>query len=967
MDDVKRFIISTGLVLYVLASFAQPMSEPELQAYTNKVFYEIWPRCEQAGDQACIFLHADSLANASEALSDWNAVIYFLDWKAHYCDKYNRKDIYYQTLKKVESFLIQRKDTLGVLFHEYWATTQLRWGKYYYDRGDWPRSLEKYEQINTYLLNRPEKTDEDLSFIANAYTSMGVIHRDQGAYDIAQAYFFKSIDFEKQRGQDVTKSGFVAIASKHLGDLYFKKRDFDRSLRYYTNARQIYERTDTTQSFNRNGLATTLLGIAILHKTANRHKEALKALGDAQKVDGNSRGVDYNLWFHFGEVFAAKGNIVQAYAYFNRAFERRREAFGLKHYKVAEVNAVFGDMAARQGDLPCALEHYQEALISLVDDFSNEDIRQNPVQFQRTFLKKDLIGIFARKIQALRQLATQTGQETHLHSAWATVQAAVNAIDVLKANNLQSEEDKLFFFQESAQVFEHGMNIALQLGPEYYSAAFELSEKSKAIILLEAFRNANALRLAGIPDSLLEREAQIKYEISAAEDALFKGDGNQELRDRLFQLKNKYRELLRTFEQSYSAYYRLRYDNRVITADAATSRLARGQALVAYFTGQQTHFAFVLRPGANIAMYQIGQESALEPLVRDMRAGIYDYFLSEQRTSALYEASAKKYAANALRLYDILLAPFAKTLPEELLIIPDGVLGYLPFDALLTTAQTVPATRFKALPYLMQKHRVSYCYSSTLWREMQENTSENKRLAAFAPAFPNNRVANPMALRGALDTLYFNQSEVEEIAGVLNQTGYYTGARATKAQFMQLAPEAGIIHIASHGIANDTASGYSFVALTAESNNPDSNRLYARELYNLQLQAAMVVLSACETGIGELKKGEGVISLARAFAYAGAKSVISTLWSVNDASTTAIMRALYKRLRAGDSKAQALQTAKIAYLESREDDLAAHPFYWSAYIAVGDMKPLYWGWWWLVGIGGVALLLVSGFLFWRRR
>ncbi len=300
------------------------------------------------------------------------------------------------------------------------------------------------------------------------------------------------------------------------------------------------------------------------------------------------------------------------------------------------------------------------------------------------------------KLRHSANLPPKPGQQTHLHSAWATVQAAVNAIDFLKAGALQSEEDKLFFFQESAQVFEHGLQIALQLGPDYYPAAFELSEKSKAIILLEAFRNANALRLAGIPDSLLEREAQIKYEISAAEDALFKGGGNQELRDRLFQLKNKYRELLRTFEQSYSAYYRLRYDNRVITADAATSRLARGQALVAYFTGQQAHFAFVLRP-EGIALYQLEQEAALDPLVRDMRAGIYEYFLSEQPTAELYEASAKKYAANALRLYDILLAPFAETLPEELLIIPDGVLGYLPFDALLTTAPTVPATRFKAL------------------------------------------------------------------------------------------------------------------------------------------------------------------------------------------------------------------------------------------------------------------------------
>lgn len=938
-----------------------------LESHTQRVLEETIPACEAREDTRCIFSNLSSLAQKLEAAQSWKTYTEIMSITIEYARQFDRYDIYYEALKTAEHVISREREALGDAYQGCWVENQLLWGTYYYNRSDWTKAYDKFKAMEMVLLSEVAPTQSTYENLATNCKYLGAIHRNWNDFELAHQYFLKSIDFEKAAGEDEATSGYIAISYKHLGDLFFQKKDYEKSAFHYLKAKHIYLQTDTTKRRNRNGLTTTLLGLNKLYKITGKYAAAINALQEAETAEGNSRGLDYDLWFYYGELFAAQGDIKQAYIYFNRAFERRIEAFGYQHNKVAQVYSALGDIMTGQGDFLCALEHYQDALISLFDGFSDPDIRRNPSHFQRAFLNQELVGVFSGKINALRQLAAKTGEQTHLHTAWATVQAAVNAIDVLKANNLQSEEDKLFFFQESAQVFEHGMNIALQLGPDYYSAAFELSEKSKAIILLEAFRNANALRLAGIPDSLLEREAQIKYEISAAEDALFKGDGNQELRDRLFQLKNKYRELLRTFEQSYSAYYRLRYDNRVITADAATSRLARGQALVAYFTGQQAHFVFVLRPGANIAMYQIGQESALEPLVRDMRAGIYDYFLSEQRTSALYEASAKKYAANALRLYDILLAPFAKTLPEELLIIPDGVLGYLPFDALLTTAPTVPATRFKALPYLMQKHRVSYCYSATLWREMQENTSENKQLAAFAPAFPNNRVANPMALRGALDTLYFNQSEVEEIAGVLNQNGYYTGARATKAKFMQHAPEAGIIHIASHGIANDTASGYSFVALTAESNNPDSNRLYARELYNIQLQAAMVVLSACETGIGELKKGEGVISLARAFAYAGAKSVISTLWSVNDASTTAIMRALYKRLRAGDSKAEALQTAKIAYLESREDDLAAHPFYWSAYIAVGDMKPLYWGWWWLVGIGGMALLLVSGFLFWRRR
>lgn len=962
--------MKTGLLFCffaILSLVAGAQNEQnDLESYTKQVLEETIPACEAREDIRCVFSNLSGLAQKLVAAKSWKTYTEIMSITIEYARQFDRYDIYYEALKTAEHVISREREALGDAYQDCWVENQMLWGTYYYNRSDWTKAYDKFKAMETVLLSEADPIQSTYEYLATNCKYLGTIHRNWNEFELAHQYFLKSIDFEKAAGEDEATSGYIAISYKHLGDLFFQKKDYDKSAFHYLKAKRIYLQTDTTQRRNRNGLTTTLLGLNKLYKTTGKYAAAINTLHEAELAEGNSRGLDYDLWFYYGELFAAQGDIKQAYVYFHRAFERRIEAFGPKHDKVAQVYSALGDLMAAQGDLLCALEHYQEALISLFDGFSDQDIRQNPSTFQRTFLNKELVGVFSGKIEALRQLAAKTGQQTHLHTAWATVKAAMNAIDALKANNLQSEEDKLFFFQESAQVFEHGMHIALQLGPEYYPAAFELSEKSKAIILLEAFRNANALRLAGIPDSLLEREAQIKYEISATEDALFQGGGNQELRDRLFQLKNKYQELLRTFEQSYSAYYRLRYDNRVITADATTARLARGQALVAYFTGQQAHFAFVLRSGENISMYQLAQTSDLEPLVRDMRAGIYDYFLAEQRTVELYEASAKKYAANAQRLYQILLAPFAKTLPEDLLIIPDGVLGYLPFDALLTAAPTVPATHFKALPYLMHKHQVSYCYSATLWREMQENTSKNKQLAAFAPAFPANRIANPMALRGALDTLYFNQSEVEEIAGVLNQNGYYTGARATKAQFMQHAPEAGIIHIASHGIANDTASGYSFVALTAESNNPDSNRLYARELYNIQLQAAMVVLSACETGIGELKKGEGVISLARAFAYAGAKSVISTLWSVNDASTTAIMRALYKRLRAGDSKAQALQTAKMAYLESREDDLAAHPFYWSAYIALGDMKPLYWGWGWLVaGIGGVVLLF--GLLFWRRR
>lgn len=630
-----------------------------------------------------------------------------------------------------------------------------------------------------------------------------------------------------------------------------------------------------------------------------------------------------------------------AFDSFQRAFERRVARFGIRHYKVAEVYKAWGDLELSRGDFSCALEHYQTALISLLDDFHDTQIERNPLSFQRTFIRPEILSVLVAKTEALYRLASKTGQTTYLHTAWNTVEAAVNAMDVLYTGDLKSEEDKLLLFQQSAKIIDLGVQIAWKSGPEYYARAFELSEKGKAILLLEAYRNSNAMKLAGIPDSLLEREAQLKYEISEAEDALYRGHETPALRNHLFEARKEYRDLLYSMEQQFPDYYQMRYNRQVISASQVRQELRSGQAMVAYYNGDSALFAFVIRD-QSLEMFPLSAQAPLETWVSELRNSTYGYFLSDRRNEADYVERARQYALNAQRLYDVLWRPFAGSLPKDVLIIPDGVLGYLPFDVLLKEAPAGAATSFKTHPYLLFQHRLGYCYSATLWREMRRNATPNRQFAAFAPSFPQiARPQQPLATRGALDTLYHNKAEIESIATVLKTDGVFAGPAAVKSVFLQKCSHAGVLHIASHGIANDTASGYSFIAFSSSNTVSDSSRLYARELYNLRLNAAMVVLSACETGIGELKKGEGVVSLARAFAYAGAQSVISTLWSVNDASTTAVMENMYKELRAGAGKSEALQRAKISFIESRNDDLAAHPYYWSAYVAIGDMQPLY--------------------------
>jgi CHAT domain-containing protein len=183
----------------------------------------------------------------------------------------------------------------------------------------------------------------------------------------------------------------------------------------------------------------------------------------------------------------------------------------------------------------------------------------------------------------------------------------------------------------------------------------------------------------------------------------------------------------------------------------------------------------------------------------------------------------------------------------------------------------------------------------------------------------------------------------EEIQRVQEQVGgndlVLSGQQASKKLFLKMAGQYSILHLATHGKANHREGDFSFLAFATEDPDAEKGLLSVGELYNCSLNADLVVLSACETGIGEEQRGEGVVSLARAFAFAGAKSIVSSLWSVNDKSTMQVMDGFYAELKAGRSKNLALNTAKQQYLEQHPGK-ASHPFFWAGFVAVGDMSAL---------------------------
>jgi CHAT domain-containing protein len=368
--------------------------------------------------------------------------------------------------------------------------------------------------------------------------------------------------------------------------------------------------------------------------------------------------------------------------------------------------------------------------------------------------------------------------------------------------------------------------------------------------------------------------------------------------------------------------------------------LEEDQALLEYFVGDSSIFIFRIEKDY-YEVKEVKRDFPLEEWVQQLRDNI------SQPLPFAYEA----YLEVAPKLYEKLIAPVAEGLPEKLVIVPDGILGYIPFEALLTGKPDVNNLyAAERLPYLLREHQVSYCYSATLLKEMKEKKhrkAPTRELLAVAPfATVDTVLSSHLGQSDWLastrsDTLWglpYTQAELDSIQRVFETDAFY-GAEATEASFVERAGDYRILHLSTHGKADPRVGDYSYLAFYPQPDSLENELLYVRDLYNLQLNADLVVLSACETGTGELQQGEGIISLARAFAYAGAKSIATTLWQVNDQSTQELMARFYQHLKSGMTKDAALRQAKLDYLDGH-NDTGAYPFYWAAFIGVGDMGRL---------------------------
>ena len=372
--------------------------------------------------------------------------------------------------------------------------------------------------------------------------------------------------------------------------------------------------------------------------------------------------------------------------------------------------------------------------------------------------------------------------------------------------------------------------------------------------------------------------------------------------------------------------------DNVVSILSIQQSLLKGQSLVEYFVGQYHIYSFVINK-SDIHVEKIKKDFSLTTWVASFREGVYGCWNNPDATDQEIKLNQLKYLQSAYNLYLELWKPIEKMVGENVVIVPDDVLHFIPFDALLTSVEDDTS-------YLIKNHQFSYDYSATLYKELvvKEKKRQKYSVLAIAPKFenPQGRFKSLMAMRSGLGRLNCNVPEAKKVASML-KGDVLLGSAATKQNFMSIANEYNILHLSTHAKANELSGEYSYIAFHQHDDIRQEDRLFARELYDLKLNAQLVVLSACETGIGTFRKEEGVMSLAKGFIAAGAKSTITSLWSVNDAQTAKLMALFYDNLKRGMAKDRALRLAKLTYVEQEE---MVAPYFWAGFVPSGDMSPL---------------------------
>ena len=835
----------------------------------------------------------------------------------------------------------------------------------------------------SYLL----RNDSNLISLGRLYRNIGNVYRAKLDYSNALHYFNQSLAiFSRQTPVDYID---ICDANYAISEIHYLQNNNIEALKILDS---YYSKTDIVNKIYYSELK------AIIYQKLKHYTDADKYYNININLVKNEYGEHdlslANAYIKYSEYLAEVNKFELGINTLHKAFEIIRNYQPYKGLELSEYYEYMGDLLRRKPvespsmisfkqqkkqNLSEAISWYTKSLDALYKE--NKEMKVENLTIDNCLSFMDCIVLLKTVADTHSELAL-LDKEIKDETYFGSLKNALKHYNIISQLiqrariEISSDESKLQLATLESSTFSKTIETAYlaydyNQDEQYLDLAFQSAEQMKSSAVFDKISNDLAQENSLIPDTLLELESKLNSTISTFNEKLFEEQSKDsadskliaEYNNKIFEASKSRDELNHLLEEEYPDYYNLKYSVSMLSVDDVQSKLKKNEAIIEYAINQTDTtselFTFLITKDHKIFTSQKISSEMQRSL------GYMFHFMTTPNFLFTHNEDSKQYCQAANDIYTLLLQPFQYELKNmSLIIIPDGKLNYIAFDGLLKSLpDTSQAIDFSKLDYLIRDFNINYANSANIYfkNSLSKRQLKNHTLA-FAPLYASEKFELSNASY-TLMPLPGVQKEVNAIAKTV-KTDVYRGTEATEENFRKFSQEYDILHLAMHAYINDSLPAFSRLAFSPMPETPNEpldkdGWLNTADIYNLNLRnAKLTVLSACNTGVGKMQKGEGLMSLSRGFLYAGCPSIVVSLWEVEDQAGTEIMTAFYKNLKKGKTKDEALRLAKIEYLDHSNSRLA-HPHYWMSFKSIGDNSPLYTSY--DIYFFGILLLLILVF------
>lgn len=793
--------------------------------------------------------------------------------------------------------------------------------------------FEEADQLATVRQGLP-----DLGFL---YNSLGTIYYESANYIQAKNYFEKALYVTDSTGSDFTEiiTSFktnIATCQKHLGQE-------KEAIALYTALLQVLSIQEPINSIQQ-------LSYKVMYNTGNSYyQEGLydSALWYYNKMAHNTDLFTIKKLNDIGRIYAVKQEWQTAERYFDSAIALNKTVYGTIRNRDRAYSFLFRAMLAQQQQLiDEAISWSDYALQEIRFDPVEKDASLNAGPESRVLSPITFFEIVYKKAELLGIKYVATGQEKYASAAVDMYMQAVRTAHFIK-KEFDNDEARLFFNTINRNIYQQAADFIASLivsgKTDYAESMLIAMEDYKGSIMYQNLQQIELKDRINIDPSLFRREKELKnmlaFYYTRVNNNLVETEVDR-LRQKIIDTEIELSRIQKQYETDpqYS-YYKSQYSLEGLTLQKVMAGLGHETAVIHFLAVDSAIYGMALSSD-DVAVIRIPNANGLQKDITMFIEALRD------------QTEGKRYSAydQAARLYTQLLQPFERVTDsrDKLVIMPDGILNYLSFEALQTGDKK---------NYLVQEKTITYHYSISLL--LQNGKTDKNGNIADALVFAPFTDASDAVKQTGLPVLFHSANEINGISGMR-----FIESAATKSAFLQQSPDKSILHLATHARVNTDSFYRSCVVFYPTDSIAANYELYLQEIYNLDLaKTNLVVLSACETAGGINSAGEGLLSLSRAFLYAGSDGIVSTLWKTEDHVTAWIMQRFHDYLEKGYPSEKALRQAKLDFLNNSDFD--AHfktPNYWSNFMYAGYVTQEPTGNGIILWISGIVFVFVAAFV-----